>query len=308
MRPFSSRQILMTILGLSLIASACGSSGGGSPSGGSSPKETLTLGAFNFNESAILMDIYGKALEAKGYTVTYHANLGNREIVEPALASGQIDFYPGYAATELEFINKGKGEATPDAKATVDKLNTYLSSIGAKALDASPALDANAFAVTKATADKYHLTKISDLAPVAGQLVLGGPTECPTRPFCELGLQNTYGLHFKDFKALDAGGPLTKTALKNGDIDVGLVFSSDGGIAANNFVVLQDDKHLQNADNIVPIIRTAKLNSEITDTFNKISAALTTDDLTKLNKSADIDKQDPGDLAAGWDKDHGFTK
>jgi len=228
--------------------------------------------------------------------------------VEPALASGQIDFYPGYAATELEFINKGKGEATSDAKATVDKLNTYLSSIGAKALDASPALDANAFAVTKATADKYHLTKISDLAPVAGQLVLGGPTECPTRPFCELGLQNTYGLHFKDFKALDAGGPLTKTALKNGDIDVGLVFSSDGGIAANNFVVLQDDKHLQNADNIVPIIKTAKLNSEVTDIFNKISAALNTADLTGLNKSADIDKQDPGDLAAGWDKDHGFTK
>ena len=103
-------------------------------------------------------------------------------------------------------------------------------------------------------------------------------------------------------------GPLTKTALKNGDIDVGLVFSSDGGIVANNFVVLEDDKHLQNADNIVPIIRTAKLNSEITGIFNKISAALNTTDLTQLNKSADIDKQDPGELAAAWDKLHGFTK
>jgi len=294
----------MTILGLSLIASACGSSGGGSPSA----KETLNFGAFNFNESAIVMDIYGKALEAKGYTVNYKANLGNREIVEPALASGQIDFYPGYAATELEFINKGKGEATSDATATTAKLNTYLSSIGAKALDPSQALDANAFAVTKATADKYHLTKISDLAPVASQLVLGGPTECPTRPFCQAGLKTTYGLNFKDFKALDAGGPLTKTALKNGDIDVGLVFSSDGGIVANNFVVLQDDKHLQNADNIVPIIRTKVLNSEITDIFNKISAALNTADLPQMNKSADIDKQDPGDLAATWDKQHGFTK
>ena len=308
MRPFSSRQFLMTILGLSLIASACGSSGGGSPSGSSGSKESLTFGAFNFNESAILMDIYGKALEAKGYTVTYKANLGNREVVEPALASGQIDFYAGYAATELEFQNKGKGEAGGDAQANVDKLNTYLSSISAKALNPSPASDENAFAVTKATADKYHLTKMSDLAPVAGQLVLGGPTECPTRPFCEPGLKSTYGLTFKDFKALDAGGPLTKTALKNGDIDVGLVFSSDGGIAANNFVVLEDDKHLQNADNIVPIIRTAKLNSEITDLFNKISAALNTADLTAMNKSADIDKQDPGDLAATWDKDHGFTK
>lgn len=304
MRTFRFRAFLMTILGLSLIASACGSSGGGSPSA----KESLTFAAFNFNESTILMDIYGKALENKGYTVTYKDKLGNREIVEPALASGQIDFYPGYAATELEFINKGKGEATPDATATVAKLNTYLSSIGAKATTPSTALDANAFAVTKATADKYHLTKISDLAPVASQLVLGGPTECPTRPFCALGLKNTYGLTFKDFKALDAGGPLTKTALKNGDIQVGLVFSSDGGIAANNFVVLEDDKHLQNADNIVPIIRTAKLNSEITDLFNKISAALTTADLVTMNKSADIDHMDPGDLASSWLKQHNFTK
>jgi osmoprotectant transport system substrate-binding protein len=305
MRSFKFRAFLMTILGLSLIASACGSSGGGSPS---TAKETVTFAGFNFNESSILMYIYGKALENKGYTVNYKANLGNREIVEPALASGTIDFYPGYAATELEFINKGKGEASPDAAATTSKLNTYLSSIGAKALTASPALDANAFAVTKATADKYHLTKISDLAPVANQLVLGGPPECPTRPFCGLGLKNTYGLNFKDFKALDAGGPLTKTALKNGSIDVGLVFSSDGGIVANNFVVLEDDKHLQNADNIVPIIRTKVLNSEITDLFNKISAALNTADLTALNKSADIDKMDPGDLAASWLKSHGFTK
>ena len=299
-----TRPLLVAILGLAMLAAACGST----PSSSSPPKETLTFAGFNFNESSILMYIYGKALEGKGYTVNYKANLGAREVVEPALASGQIDFYPGYAATELEFLNKGKGEASPDAQATTAKLNTYLSAIGAKALDPSPALDANAFAVTKATADKYHLTKLSDLAPVAGQMVLGGPPECPTRPFCELGLQNTYGLHFKDFKALDAGGPLTKTALKNGDIDVGLVFSSDGGIVANNFVVLQDDKHLQNADVIVPIIRTAKLNSEITDLFNKISAALNTADLTQMNKSADIDKQDPGDLAAAWDKQHGFTK
>jgi osmoprotectant transport system substrate-binding protein len=305
MSRFKFRPLLLSVLALSLVAAACGSSG--SPSTTTS-KESLTFGAFNFNESAILMYMYGKALESKGYTVTYKANLGNREIVEPALASGQIDFYAGYAATDLEFINKGKGEATSDPQATTDKLNTYLSAIGAKALNPSPTVDGNAFAVTKATADKYHLTKISDLAPVAGQMVLGGPTECPTRPFCQLGLQNTYGLHFKDFKALDAGGPLTKTALKNGDIDVGLVFSSDGGIAANNFVVLEDDKHLQNADNVVPIIKTAKLNSEITDIFNKISAALNTADLTGLNKSADIDKQDPADLAATWDKDHGFTK
>jgi osmoprotectant transport system substrate-binding protein len=305
LRTFSSRQFLMTILGLSLIASACGSSGGGSPS--TTTKESVTVAGFNFSESTILMDIYGKALEAKGYKVTYKANLGNREIVEPALASGQIDFYPGYAATDLEFINKGKGEATGDAQATTDKLNTYLSAIGAKALTPSAAIDANAFAVTKATASKYNLKTLSDLAPVASQLVLGGPTECVTRPYCQPGLEKTYGAKFKDFKALDADGPLTRAALDGGQIDVGLVFSSDGDLDSRGYVVLKDDKHLEAADNIVPIVRTKVLNSEVTDLFNKISAALNTDDLRAMNKSAGVDKQDPGDLASTWLKQHGFS-
>ena len=307
MRPFQSRQFLMTILGLSLIASACGSSGGGSPST-TTAKETVTVAGFNFNESTILMDIYGKALAAKGYTVNYKANLGNREIVQPALASGQIDFYPGYAATDLEFINKAKGEANGDAQATTDKLNTYLSAIGAKALTPSAALDGNAFAVTKATASKYSLAKLSDLSAVASQLTLGGPSECATRPFCQPGLEKTYGAKFKAFKALDADGPLTRAALTGGQVDVGLVFSSDGDLDAKGYVVLKDDKHLEAADNIVPIVRTKVLNSEITTLFNSISAALNTDDLRAMNKSADVDKQDPGDLAAAWLKQHNFTK
>jgi len=306
MQKARSRPILMTILGLSLIASACGSSGGGSPS--TTARGTVTVAGFNFNESTILMDIYGKALASKGYTVNYKANLGNREIVEPALASGQIDFYPGYAATDLEFINKAKGEATGDAQATADKLNTYLSAIGAKALTPSPAIDANAFAVTKATATKYNLSKLSDLGPVASQLTLGGPTECATRPYCQPGLEKTYGAKFKAFKALDADGPLTRAALTGGQIDVGLVFSSDGDLDTRGYVVLQDDKHLEAADNIVPIIRTKVLNAEITTLFNSISAALNTTDLRAMNKSADVDKQDPDVLATTWLKQHNFTK
>jgi osmoprotectant transport system substrate-binding protein len=307
MRAFKFRPFLMTILGLSLIASACGSSGGGSPSATAAPKESVIVAGFNFSESAILMDIYGKALQAKGYTVTFKANLGNRQIVEPALASGQIDFYPGYAASELEFINKAKGEATGDAQATTDKLNTYLSPIGAKALTPSPAFDGNSFAVLKATADKYHLVTLSDLAAVAGQLTLGAPTECQTNAFCAPGLQRVYGINFKAFKALDADGPLTRAALSGGQIDVGEVFSSDGDLGVRGYVVLTDDKHLIAADNVVPVIRTKVLNPEITTLFNSISAALNTDDLRAMNKSADVDKQDPDVLAATWLKQHGFT-
>lgn len=297
-----------SMVALALVTTACGSTGGPSSSS-TSPKGTITIGSFNFSESIILAHIYGDALKNKGYTVVYRDKLGNREIVYPALESGQIDLYAGYAATDLDFVDGKQGvavEAGSDAQANVQKLNARLSSKSLKALNPSPAIDQNAFAVTKAEADQNHLTKLSDLSSVASNWTLGGPPECPQRPFCQPGLKTTYGLNFKAFKSLDAGGPLTYAALKQGAINIGLVFSSDGGIAANNFVVLQDDKHLEDADNIVPLIRSAVANSEVTSVLNSVDAKLNTPDLTALNKSADVDKLDPTDLAATWVKDHGF--
>jgi osmoprotectant transport system substrate-binding protein len=294
-----------SMVALALVTTSCGSTGGPS----SSTKATIRIASFNFSESIILAHIYGGALKNKGYTIDYRDKLGNREIVEPSLENGLIDLYPGYAATDLNFADKRQGvalEAGTDAAANVQKLNSRLSSKGIKALDPSPAVDQNAFAVTKAEADQYHLTKLSDVASVASQWTLGGPPECPQRPFCQQGLESVYGLHFKSFKSLDTGGPLTFAALKQGAINIGLVFSSDGGISANNFVVLDDDKHLQQADNIVPLIRNDVANSEVVALLNSIDAKLNTPDLTALNKSADVDKQDPTDLAATWVKDHGF--
>ncbi len=294
-----------SMVALALVTTSCGSSGGTS----SSTKATIRIASFNFSESIILAHIYGGALKNKGYTVEYRDKLGNREIVEPSLENGLIDLYAGYAATDLNFADKRQGvalEAGTDAKANVDKINARLSSKGVKALDASPAVDQNAFAVTKAEADQYHLTKLSDVSSVAGQWTLGGPPECPQRPFCQQGLESVYGLKFKGFKSLDTGGPLTFAALKGGSINIGLVFSSDGGISANNFVVLDDDKHLQQADNIVPLIRNDVANSEVVALLNSIDAKLNTPDLTAMNKSADVDKQDPADIAATWVKNHGF--
>ena len=296
-----------SMVALALVTTSCGSTGG--PSSSASPKGTITIASFNFSESIILAHIYGGALKNKGYTIVYRDKLGNREIVEPALENGQIDLYAGYAATDLNFVDKRQGvalEAGTDAAANVQKLNARLNSKGIKALDPSPAVDQNAFAVTKAEADANHLVKLSDVSAVASGWTLGGPPECPQRPFCQQGLESVYGLHFKAFKALDAGGPLTYAAFKSGAINIGLVFSSDGGITANNLVVLEDDKHLQQADNIVPLIRTAVANSEVTALLNSIDAKLNTPDLTAMNKSADIDKQDPADLAATWLKNHGF--
>src|SRR5256885_8027802 len=126
----------------------------------------------------------------------------------------------------------------------------------------------------------------SSPGPIAGKTTLGGPPECPTRPFCEAGLTSKYGLHFKAFKALDAGGPLTKSALDRGDIDIGLIFSSDSAFSTGKYVQLQDDKHLQNADNVVPVGRASVLNGDVTGMLNKVSAKLTTDALIQIDRKS----------------------
>jgi osmoprotectant transport system substrate-binding protein len=293
-----SGRFLGVLAALVFVAAACGSTNGGTAT--SSPKGTLTVAGFNFPESSILAEIYGQSLAHAGYTINYKLLLGTREVVAPALESGQIDVYPGYAATDLEFYNKGAGEATGDSVATTAKLNSHLQPLGLIALDPSPAVDQNAFAVTKATQAKYNLTKLSDLAPIGGQLTLGAGPECPTRPFCQPGLKKTYGINFKAFKPLDTDGPLTRAAFKNGSIDVGLVFSSDGDLNSLGLVVLQDDKHLENADNVVPILRQAAASTEVKNVLNAVNAKLTTADLVTMNSQVGIQHQDPAAVATAW--------
>jgi glycine betaine/choline ABC-type transport system substrate-binding protein len=137
---------------------------------------------------------------------------------------------------------------------------------------------------------------------ISGTLILGGPPECPQRPFCAVGLEETYGLTFKEFKPLDAGGPITVEAVKNGQVDVGLLFTSDPAIAANGFVLLEDDKQLQLADNLVPVLRQDVLDAtpEVADILNGWSAKLTQAALTDLNKQVSVDQADPKDVVTAW--------
>jgi osmoprotectant transport system substrate-binding protein len=301
---FGSGRFLAALAALVFVATACGSTGSGTPT---ASKGTLTVAGFNFPESSILAEIYGQALAHDGYTINYKLLLGTREVVAPALESGQIDLYPGYAATDLEFYNKGAGEANGDAVATTTKLNSHLQALGLTALTPSPAVDQNAFAVTTATQKKYNLSKLSDLAPIGGQLTLGAGPECPTRPFCQPGLQKTYSINFKAFKPLDTDGPLTRAAFKNGSIDVGLVFSSDGDLNSLGLVVLQDDKHLENADNVIPIMRQAAASAEVTSVLNAIDAKLTTADLVTMNSQVSIQHQDADAVAAAWLQQHNYN-
>ncbi len=295
-----------------VLLAGCGTSGSsGSSGGGSGDKGSVTIAAFNFNESAILANMYAEVLKKAGYKVTVKS-LTTREVVEPALEKGDIDVVPEYLSTLTEFLNGKKNgpTATPLASSDVDKTVSALKSLiepkGVKVLTPSPATDQNAFAVTAKFATDNNLTKLSDLAAYKGKLVLGGPSECPKRPFCQVGLEKSYGLKFTGFQSLDAGGPLTKTAIKNGKVQIGLVFSSDGGIDALGLKVLEDDKGLQNADNIVPVVRSGKAKADLTAALDKVSAALTTDELVALNKKADIDRQNPKQVAMDFLKEKGL--
>jgi osmoprotectant transport system substrate-binding protein len=146
-------------------------------------------------------------------------------------------------------------------------------------------------------------TSAGSTATIASTMVLGGPPECPQRPYCQIGLKNTYGLAFKSFKPLDAGGPLTVAALKSGSIQVGLLFTTSGVILSNGWVLLKDDKHLQPADNVTPVVNNKIVTAygkPLQDLVDGVSAKITTEVLTGLNKQTDVDQKDPDAVAKAW--------
>ena len=309
---------LPAIIGLALLAAACGGGAGtdtDSPGGATEPAGTegaavergaVTVGSTNFDEQEIVASMYAAVLEDAGYQVERRFQLGAREIVLPALENGDIDLYPEYVGTALEFLNGGAGEASPDTEATTEKLREAFAEKGVEVLEPAPAQDKNGLVVTPETAQEHGLTAVSDLEPVAGDLVFGGPPECPERPLCLQGYEEVYGLEFAEFRPLDAGGPVTTAALENGDIDVALMFTTDGLIAEKEWVLLEEDEELQPAENIVPVIREEVLNDEITSLLDEVSAQLTTEEVTELVRQVRVDAQDPADVAEQWLTDKGL--
>ena len=307
---------------LLLLVGACATEGGGlddaDSSGGTGSEATsegeaadsgpITVGSTDFSEQLIVAEMYRGALEAAGIEADDAYNLGAREIVEPALEEGEIDLYPEYVGTALEFLNGGAGEATADTDATTEKLREAFGEKGIEVLEPAEAQDKNAIVVTPELAEEHSLATISDLEDVAGELVFGGPPECPERPLCLQGLEDTYNLDFKEFRSLDAGGPLTVAALEDGKIDVALMFSTQGIIADKGWVTLEDDKGLQPAENIVPVIRSEVLTDEVAEVLDAVSAKLTTEEMTELNRRVDVDQEDPETVAAEWLADNGFTE
>jgi osmoprotectant transport system substrate-binding protein len=278
-----------------LPLSACGgdpTSGGGS--GGSS---TITIGSANFPENELLAEMYAQALEAKGVTVQRKFNIGARELYLKALKDGSIDMVPEYNGALLAALS---GQDVPKDVSTPDEVYDALQKVlpsGTETLEQSPAEDKDTLTVTSDTASKYSLKTINDLKPVASKLTLGGGPEFAKRYQGVVGLKELYGITFKEFKPLDPGGPLTKAALKKGDIQVANIFSTDSTIETDNLVVLEDTKNLFLAQNIVPVIRSSKVDGDVKDALNAVSQALTTEDLTKYLSEVAVDKKDPATVA-----------
>ena len=294
-----------------MSAAGCGNDSGSNPlatgssssAAGGSGSSSITVGSADFPESVLLAEIYAGALKAKGVTVNKKLSIGSRETYIPALQDGSIDLIPEYTGVLTQYFNKS-AKAT-DADGVYAELKASLPDT-LTVLDKSAAEDKDSVAVTKETADKLKLTSIADLEGKSKDLVLGGPPEWKTRPTGVPGLKKVYGLEFKQFRPLDAGGPLSVQALKSGQVDAANIFTTDPSIPANNFVVLEDPKSLFAAQNVVPLLTKAKVNPTIQDALNSVSAKLDTKTLTGLLAQVVTEKKDADQVAGEFLKANGL--
>jgi osmoprotectant transport system substrate-binding protein len=270
-------------------------------------RPTIQLASFDFPESEILGELYGQALRQHGFPVELVVQLGAREVVAPALEQGKVDMVPEYLGSALNFLNDRDRVATANPGLTHARLEQAFAPRGVSVLAYAPAVDRNGFVVTGEMARSRGLEKLSDLAPMASQLALGGPPECPQRPLCLRGLQDVYKLKFARFEAMPSR-TVTAAALETGEIDVGMIDTTDPNLVkpGNDLVQLEDDRDLQPADNVVPVVRREVLDAygpPLVRLLNAVSTQLTTVELTRLNLQV-ADGESPADAAAGWLRAH----
>lgn len=266
--------------------------------------DALTVGGATFTEMRIMQQMYGQLLAKAGKTVTYKT-AESREIYGKSLESGEIDVVPEYAATAAEYYNTLKNGANPpavssaDVAATVEALRTLAGERGLSVLEPAQAANQNGFAVTKAYADANQVTTLSQLAAKKKAIKLAAGDDCgnPERKFCKPGLEQTYGFQIT-IDPLGFGTTQTKQAVVSGKDDVALVGTTDGTLEQLGLVLLEDDKGLQAADNLVPVVNKASAGSDdVAQVLNKLSAVLTTSDLAQLNLKVDGERQKPEDVA-----------
>jgi osmoprotectant transport system substrate-binding protein len=290
-----------------------GSGSGGETSSGSADKGSVTVGGQNFTEELVLTSIYQHVLENAGYTVNVKT-VTTRDIYVPSLTSGDIDVVPDYLAGITDFLQiKENGDSAPVVSSnSVDKTLAALKPLAAAnnitVLQPSAATDQNAFFVTKDFAQQNNLTTLSDYAALGQPVKLGAPPDCEGRPDCEGGLTKVYGFDITQIVPLDFASAQVKDAVKSGEVDMGETGTTDGTLDALGLVILEDDKGIQPAQNLTPVVNTDFYNEhpDLADLLDPVSQALTTDELAALNLKVDAERQKPDDVALQWLQDKGL--
>jgi osmoprotectant transport system substrate-binding protein len=324
MRKFRWVAVLMLVL-VPLALGACG--GGDNNNGGSSSTPAaptagtiaknsknasvkLTIGSKNFTEQKVLGEIYAQALGAAGYSVSKQLNLGDEKTALKALKGGEISAYPEYTGTILtSFFGKSADKLPKDPQAAYTQAKFSLGTEGITALPPTPFTSSNEVAVTKQTAAKYHLSKISDLSKVANKLTLYGSPECRQRLDCLLGLQQVYGLKFKKFVPVDIA--LRHQVLKSGQADVSIVFTTDPQIKREGEVLLKDDKGMfppYNSTLLLKKTTEAKAGPDLVTVVGQVNKGLTDAAMQELNARVDLDKKTPDVVAGEYLKETGLVK
>lgn len=313
----NSRRRGLTVLAggftLALALAGC-SGGGGDPLASEEPSETaasgaaeaVVVGSADFPESSTLAEIYAGALNGAGIPAETKLGIGSREVYLPALEDGSIDLIPEYSGALLVGVDPETDLV--DASDIVEALPDALPE-GLVILEPSDAENKDAMVVTAATAEKYQLESIEDLAKVCDQLTLAAPAEFAERAQGLAGLEEKYGCVFKEFTPIgDSGGPLTVDALLNDDVQVADIYTTTPAIEENDLVVLADPKQNWPAQQVVPLASSQALTDEAVDVLNKVSAQLTTEDLIELNQAVSGDqKLDPSEAARTWLEEKGFA-
>jgi osmoprotectant transport system substrate-binding protein len=281
-----------------LLLPACSSSS-------TSSQKAIVVGSANFPENVVIAEMYAQALEAKGLKVERKLNIGSREVIYKQISSGSLSVLPEYNGALLAYLDP------KDTSTDTDEVNAALKAKlppSLEILDSSKAEDKDSLTVTKETAEKYHLKSLEDLKPVAKDLVVGGPSEFKDRKQGIVGLKETYGLEFKEFRSLDTAGPVTVAALEKGDIQCANLFSTDPVIAARGWLPLEDPKNVFGSQNVTPLVyKNAAIEDKGRAALNAISAKLDSATLLQFVGRVKNDKQDPEKVARDWLKANGLV-
>ncbi|MFF7497373.1 MULTISPECIES: ABC transporter substrate-binding protein [Streptomyces] len=278
--------------------------GSGSSAGGDGKKGTLVVGSASFTESKVLAELYAQILGDAGYSTSV-TTVKNRELYEPSVEKGEIDVIPEYAATIAEFLNakvngadqaQEKPVASGDVDATVAALKKLATPLGLTVLPPGKAVDQNAFAVSEEFAEKNSLKTLSDLGKSKLKVKIAAGDECEVRPFCAPGLKKTYGIDVTGIDPKGVGTPQSKQAVRDGKVQLVLTTTTDAVL--DGLVFLEDDKKLQNADNVLPVLNTKDAGDpEIAEALGKLTDTLTTEELAELNRKVDAERAKPADVA-----------